>query len=482
MSSRRRVMFVAVACVIGTGCAIVATKSEYADYRAVRTAVDQRARLTAMTHYVQEHPSGTWEPELQAERHRIEADVWETSRTSREGLQYYLATFPDPDAPHREQALARLAAVQTVEGRRSDELARQRRIEEQRRAADDDRRRTWMTRAMGYWTRTLLGIDNWGSPIADVARANPAFSTAFGERPRPRCNRNECLKFYQNAYAIPVPGSTRIERSMQFILRLKMNGGNVDRVELLMPGKGFSRWFEMENRQPVVDEDPQQRDQAIAWAIERLAPVLTELLANATTREHYEMGLIAPLPFSASGETTGTGTPGSNAAETPAPGAAAPAAGATPAAAAGTAPAAGTATAAAGAAGQPAAQPTGGGDGPVQAGQNAQQTGPSIDELLNTAVGGGGNPPPDQPPPVEPPPVEPPPDQPAAEELPPTAVRVLETPRVRFVAFAAQPEDYGTAYDGFIIERVGAVGTGPARPPTRPGRGGRGRGRPAPRR
>src|SRR3990172_10662633 len=141
MSSRRRVMFVALACVIGTGCAIFATKSEYSDYRAVRMAQDQRGRLTAMTHYVQEHPSGTWEAELQAERHRLEPDVWETSRTSREGLQYYLAAYPDPDAPHREQALARLAAVQTVEGRRSDELARQRRLEGERRAGGGDRRR-----------------------------------------------------------------------------------------------------------------------------------------------------------------------------------------------------------------------------------------------------------------------------------------------------------------------------------------------------
>src|SRR4029077_21192738 len=107
----------------------------------------------------------------------------------------------------------------------------------------------------GYWAKTLLSIGNWGAPIEQVARANPEFSRAFGRPPRPRCTSDGCVKYYESAYAVPVPGGTRIERVMRLILRLRMEGGQVVRAELLMPGAGFSRWQELEERRAVVDGD-----------------------------------------------------------------------------------------------------------------------------------------------------------------------------------------------------------------------------------
>jgi hypothetical protein len=261
------------------GCAVFASKSEYADYREVRMAEDQRDKLVAMQRYMSEHPEGTWSEEIQTERVAIEPEIWESSRSSKEGLEFYLAAFPD--GPHAAEARPRLAALRTVSSRRDEERERAQEVERQRREALLERRRTWLSRAAQFWTRTMIGISNWGSPIAQVARRNRDFSQAFGASPPPHCSRTECIKFYSAAYAIPVPGSTRIERNVELLLRLRMTEGRVVRAELLLPNKGFSRWYEQENRTVVVDEDPTQRNEAIEWALGKIVPAIREVAPNA---------------------------------------------------------------------------------------------------------------------------------------------------------------------------------------------------------
>jgi hypothetical protein len=306
---------------------------------------------------------------------------------------------------------------------------------------------------VSYWARSLIGLQGWGSPIPEVAQSNPAFSRAFGENPPPRCNADECIKFYRNSYAIPVPGATRIDRVIEFVLRLKMPGGNVDRVELLLPNKGFSRWFEMENRTIVTDEDPTQRQQAIDWVVERLAPVLGEAGA-AQPIDGVTLDVFAPLSFTSTGEATGTGTPGSGGADaadepesapaTPAP--VAPEASATPP----------TDSAAAPPAEGAAATPTEG-------------AAPSVDDLL--AQHSGGETSPATPPPAPAPAAVEAPVAPAEAPVAPRAVRIFSTSALRVVVFAAADDDYGAAYDGVYVERnrpAAAPSIAPAGP-RRPG-------------
>ncbi len=437
MNKRSIATTLIVCMLLGTGCAVLAGKSEYALYRTVRTAPDDQARLVAEHAYIADHPNGVWSKQIQAHRVEVEPAVWESGKATREGLEFYLAAFPD--GPHVVQARPRLAALMTVSGRREGEDERRRAVEAQRRRVQEEQRLTWTTRAVTYWSKTLVELQGWGSAIPEVAQRNPAFSRAFGENPRPRCVADQCLKFYRNAYAIPVPGATRIDRSIELILRLKMPGGNVDRVELLLPNKGFSRWFEMENRTIVTDEDPTQRQQAIDWVLERLAPVIAEA-GTAQPTDGVALDMIAALPFTSTGESTGTGTPGSGGADaadepaTPTPPTPAPTP-PTPRAA----PDAGVAADAA--------------------------TGSTVDDLLNQMGGGGAN----TPPPV----VTPPPPPVAAEEAPvaPRAIRIFTTPALRFVVFAAGDDDYGTAYDGIYVER-NRPATAPAGTPARPGRPG----------
>jgi hypothetical protein len=444
------------------GCGgVLASKGEYAAYRATRLAADERARILAEGRYMQQYPDGFWAKRIQAHRVEVEPAVWEASKGTREGLEYYLAAFPD--GPHAAQARPRLAALMSVHGRREDEAERRRALEEQRRRAEEEARRTWMTRSMGYWTRTLVELSGWGSPIAEVAQNNPAFSRAFGENPRPRCTPDECVKFYRNAYAIPVPGATRIDRTIELTLRLKMPSQNVERIELLLPGKGFSRWFEMENRTIVTDEDPTQRQAAIDWALERLAPVLAEA-GEPQPVDGVALEVFAPLPFTSTGETTGTSTPGSGGATpTPAAGGGGEGAGQ------------GGSRSGGGATGGGATGGGGGGGGSAATGGGAgSAAGGELDALLSQAAGVRA------PAPEEPAPEAPAVDMsaPATDEpaVPPRAVRIYRRGDVRLVVFAASDEDYGLAYDGLFVERVRPQAAGPA------GGGGRPGGRPAPQR
>jgi len=449
--SRTLALVVGGSLLAASGCAVLASKSEYAAYRAVRTASDDEARLIAEQAYMASHPNGQWSKPIQAHRVESEPAVWEAGKGTRAGLEFYLAAFPD--GPHAAQARPRLAALMTVSGRREDEEARRRAVEAQRRAQQEEQRRTWTTRAVSYWARTLIGLQGWGSPIPEVAQSNPAFSRAFGENPPPRCNADECIKFYRNSYAIPVPGATRIDRVIELILRLKMPSGNVDRVELLLPNKGFSRWFEMENRTIVTDEDPTQRQQAIDWVVERLAPVLGEAGAAQPT-DAVSLDIFAPLGFTSTGVATGTGTPGSggaDAADEPEPAAPAP----TPDAAT-----------------QPTSAATEGATPPTESTPAAGAT-PSVDDLLAQHSGGASTP---TPAPAAPPaPAPESPTAPAEAPVAPRAVRIFSTPALRVVVFAAADDDYGAAYDGVYVERnrpaatPAAAPTGPRRPGARPG-------------
>lgn len=423
----KRVLLVVAASAVLAGCAVFASKSEYQSYRQVRMAEERNAKLVAMQAYIAEHPEGTWSKTIQEERVRLEPEVWAESHASREGLEFYLQAFPD--GPHAAEARPRLAALQTVQSGREEEAERAREIERQRREALEERRRTWLTRAMQFWTQTMIGVQNWGSPIADVARQNPPFNRAFGQAPRPRCSREECIKFYQAQYAIPVPGATRIDRSVELMLRLRMRNGNVQRAEMLLPNKGFSRWYEQENRTIVTDEDPTQRQQAIEWALERIVPAIRETAPNAQPIDVVPEPIDPPTVRAPNQPDPGASfAPGDTAEEREE---------------------------------APPQEP----QEPEAPQQRQQQGGGALDELLDRAAGTEE----DQAAPTPEPEPEPAPE-PESMVLP-IALQGFRVGDVRIVIFAASTEDYGVAYDGVFIEHLEE--TTDAQPAQRPRRGGR---------
>ena len=173
--------------------------------------------------------------------------------------------------------------LSSVEESRSTEDATRRGVLAGRAAEAAEARRLWGSRAVSYWTRILLGVERWNAPLAEVAAGNEDFDEAFGSPPRPRCVAAECIKFYQLDYAIPVPGRSRLDRTLRLLLRLRLTEGRLTRAEMLLPNFGFSRWYELENRVPVYDEDTVQRGEVNEWALARIVPLVRSLAPEAAT-------------------------------------------------------------------------------------------------------------------------------------------------------------------------------------------------------
>ncbi len=391
MRTRNR-LFTALIALALAGCSVVATHDEYSAYRSVRRATDDRDRLLAAQQYVEHHPGGYWASEVQAVRAAHEEEVWANGNATREGLEWYLRVYPD--GQYVEQARPRLAALQTVSTRREVEEEHQEELEAQRRQQAEEARRTWVTRAVQFWTGTLLGIRNYGSSIQRVAAGNPDFSGAFGQPPAPTCTQDYCIKHYGQLYHIPVPGATRIDRHIDVYLRLRLERGRVERAELILPNKGFSRWYEMENRTVVTDEDPEQRTAALNWALERIQPLIEQVQGAARID-------FIPEPLDAL-QLTGES---SNTDQAPASPEAAPA---------------------------------------------TQKQDGSIDDLLDEAVGDEQA----QQAQPEPPPQEQVAPEAAETMVLPVGLLAWQLRNLRVVVFAAGAEDYDQGYDGIFIERV----------------------------
>jgi hypothetical protein len=284
------------------------SKDEYRDYRAVRLASNDSARLLALQRYAARHEDGQWAEEVESERAARDLPVFEAGKQTRAGLELYLEAFPD--GAFAAQARSRLTAIDAIEQRKQLEQEQNARFLEQRKARDEELRRTWVERFALYWVRTLATLDGMGTSIEAVAAKNADFSRAFGRSPRPRCSRQECVKSYESNYAVPVPGGTRIERAMRVQLRLHLKEGRLMRAELLLPSFGFSRWQEVQERRAVIDADATDRSEAVSWAFSRLLEGLRKALEGQGKKlapeAGYVLGAIAPPSVDASFELTDT--------------------------------------------------------------------------------------------------------------------------------------------------------------------------------
>jgi hypothetical protein len=390
------------------GCSMFVSHEEVALYRRIRTTGESNARLVAMAEYATRYGDGAWITNIRAEREANEGQVWASNGSSADGLAFYLQAYPD--GTYVEQARARQTALQQVNVGREETQQRQVELEQQQAQRQAEERRQWVTRAAQFWMRTLVGVRNYGSPIGQVARVNPEFSRAFGAAPAPACTPDRCIKHYHAHYAIPVPGGNRLEREMHLVLRVGLDAGRVERIEVLLPNHGFSRWFELENRTVVIDEDPEARMAAIEWALQRVEPVLAEVATGARAID-FVPEPVAPVgessPISGDEADTTTSMDGSGDG--------------------------GSATA------PPTPEPT------AAQGDGAASEDATLEQLMSGAAGE---------------------EQVAAEQstteqaddtqtvVYPLGLRALQRGNTRIVIFAAGDGDYGDAYDGFFVERV----------------------------
>ncbi|MCB9591530.1 MAG: hypothetical protein H6719_02250 [Sandaracinaceae bacterium] len=387
-----------------TGCSVFASHDEYGAYRRVRLAHDERDRLIAAQQYVEHNPTGTWIAEVQQIRADHEEELWARSSSTREGLEWYLQVYPD--GRYIDLARPRLEGFQHVEDTAAQQAAAERELRERQRQEAAEARRTWVTRAVQYWTRTMVGLTGYGRSLRRIAGSNPDFAQAFGRPPEPVCAQDEyCVKHYGQLYHIPIPGSTRIDRRVDVYLRLTMDHGNLERAEIILPDKGFSRWFEMEHAQVVTDEDPQQRFEAINWALERIQPVILEVAQGAQQVDVIPDPVLPLQVHQHAGDSDAAPT---------APDEEPDAQPAQP---------------------QPQTPPQGDGQQPNE-----------FDQLLNEAAGADATNPP--------PPTETTPQDTEVELVLPIGLIAYRFRNLQITVLAAGDEDYGEAFDGVIIERV----------------------------
>ena len=296
-------LLVAFAAMSGS-CALVASKADYADYRAVRLTQDPTTRALAMRTYVDKHPTGQWHGEVEAARKSQELRAFEAGKDTRLGLEHYLQAYPD--GTFVAQAQSRLRAIALIEQQRKQAEVEAQQLAAARKVRAEELRRTWLGRFLGYWIKTLVELKGWGEPIADVARQNPQFSRAFGALPRPRCTKDECVKYYTSSFAVPVPGGNRIERTLSLLLRLHLRGGKLERAELLLPERGFSRWFELEQRREVSSGERAARLGAVEWALARSEPIVRAASEGLTPLAAATPPVVEPPAIGPTGELLDT--------------------------------------------------------------------------------------------------------------------------------------------------------------------------------
>lgn len=287
-----------------SGCVLFASKSDYADYRTIRLASEMGERAVAMRNYVEKHPEGQWREEIEAERKSHELKAFESGKDSRKGLEAYLQAYPD--GTFVSQARSRLSAIALIEQQRKQRQDQASALADARKQRAQELRRTWLGRFLGYWVETLTSLRGWGEPIPTVASNNPQFSRAFGAQPKPRCTGDECVKYYSGAYAVPVPGGNRIERRLSLLLRLRMRGGKLERAELILPERGFSRWYELEERRAVSSGERVERERAVEWSIKRALPLIEQLPGGVTTLAAVSMPTIEAPAIGPTGELIDT--------------------------------------------------------------------------------------------------------------------------------------------------------------------------------
>ena len=280
MSAKDNVLacFIACGCFVLAGCGVFASHADYMAHRKVERADDDLARSQATAAYLREQPSGVWAEEYRARLADDEEHFYAARRSTKEGLAQYLEVYPE--GVHAEEAKSRMAALASVQVTKKKSATFDKTVKRERRADNIEEQRLWARNAIAYWAKVLSRISRWQSPLSTIAKSNQEFSDAFGKAPNPVCDPNQCLKPYTLHYAIPVPGATRIDKDLGLVLRLVVEKGALMRAEILLPNHGWSRWYELEERELVTDEDPTARDAAVKWAEAQLGTMLKELGAK----------------------------------------------------------------------------------------------------------------------------------------------------------------------------------------------------------
>lgn len=275
----RNVLPTLFVCIALGACSAFVPRSDQASARDVLATENETEQILAMRAYLQTFPGGAYAEEFERAIASREPAYFEARRGSREGLFEYQEVYPN--GRFSDEIEERLIALERVEESRAGEEQSRTGAYEAVRESAAEARRLWGARAIAYWTRVLLSVDRWGEPMSSVVASNDDFNEAFASEPRPECSEKECVKRYSMDFFIPVPGRTQMSARLEIQLRLWLDNTRLVGADILLPRRGFSRWYELENREPVADFDPESRELVVSWATERIAANVARGRPNA---------------------------------------------------------------------------------------------------------------------------------------------------------------------------------------------------------
>jgi hypothetical protein len=262
--------------------ALIASPSDYAAYRRVRTAETADARVAAAWEYLKSYPEGRYAERLRSYLARVEPVYYKIRRRNVAGLEAYLRALPD--GPHAADALGRLMLLTDRERREPAELrgfaAAQTRLDarlrERERAAE----------LLGDWLVQLLDPKLWQVPLA---RGPGPFVVRFElGLPQPLCEATaggrHCVKAVEQPYALPISDHSH-ERAVAFEIDLRLDARGTPTSAGLRGPALFVRSEEARRGKPIDELDLRAVREAQRAYLARLTSelVAADVLCEGTT-------------------------------------------------------------------------------------------------------------------------------------------------------------------------------------------------------
>lgn len=256
-----------------SGCATVRARlwsspAEYDAYRTTRITTDPLPKLRADRAYLAAYPTGTFRAEVESSFEREEQAFYDRRKAYKEGLEEYLAVLPD--GPHAMDASLRIADLKERSGEAATDrlVAKGKGMEERLRLASENRKAA--LEAVSEWVADLATVKKLGPFTGDFPKLSPAFDARYRERPRPKCDRDRCLRLEAWPYQVPVAGGGLDELEVTLQITVRRTGDDITAVSLHGPAL-FSRTWEASQGIPLPKDQVGARAFAVGYVSELVA-------------------------------------------------------------------------------------------------------------------------------------------------------------------------------------------------------------------
>ncbi len=250
------------------GCAVFGPKREYAIFREI-TQTTSVARLVELYDmYTIEFPDGAHAEELARMRPDIEREIFMAAGED----QYKLATYVElfPDGIYTQLAIQKIDQIQYMEQVLAEQQAAQ--LLAQQAAAEAaakllEQKISLYASALEDWIDLAL-VSPYGKQVSDLMALSPEFLEIWSSEPLAQCDQTSCLKHMVLETWYQIPGSSRVDRKNELIVKMLFAGGGLLGFSVTFPDRGLVPLMEMRDQAPYdVDADTLEMASIMAYEI-----------------------------------------------------------------------------------------------------------------------------------------------------------------------------------------------------------------------